>query len=78
MRICRCPIKKNEITYEDLTRMQKAISHRGTDGHGIWRLECQKKYSAIIEYTKNLVGIGLQFELIIVDYFILRNDLQEQ
>jgi glycosyltransferase involved in cell wall biosynthesis len=43
----------------------------------VGRLEYQKNHRAIIESAKNLIGIGLQFELIIVGEGILRNDLQD-
>ena len=42
----------------------------------VGRLEYQKNHSAIIEIAKNLIGIGLQFELIIVGEGVLRYDLQ--
>jgi glycosyltransferase involved in cell wall biosynthesis len=43
----------------------------------VGRLEYQKNHRAIIEIAKNLLGMGLQFELIIVGEGILRNDLQD-
>ena len=43
----------------------------------VGRLEYQKNHQAIIEITKNLIGIGLQFELIIVGEGVLRNELQD-
>ena len=43
----------------------------------VGRLEYQKNHKAIIEITKNLIGTGIHFELIIVGEGVLRNELQD-
>ena len=43
----------------------------------VGRLEYQKNHKAIIEITKNLIGTGLHFDLIIVGEGVLRNELQD-